>query len=162
MLMGLFALILVFILVSFFGYVVHWLLHQSFMGRWNKAHMTHHEVLYPPCDYFSETYRHAGKDNTFIPFAIASLPLLGLPWVLLGFGVISFPLTIIIVLEMLLIGFLHDYLHETFHVPSHWLNRFKTVKKWNKRHYQHHVRMETNFGIFFFVWDRLFGTFNKN
>lgn len=160
--MVLFALILVFVLVSFFGYAVHWSLHQNWAGRWNLAHMTHHEVLYPPSDYYSETYRHAGKDNTFITFAIASLPLLAFPWVLYGLGVIGLPLTIIIALEMLLIGFLHDYLHMVFHLPSHWLNRFKAVQKWNKSHYVHHQNMQKNFGIFFFMWDRLFGTFIKN
>jgi sterol desaturase/sphingolipid hydroxylase (fatty acid hydroxylase superfamily) len=162
MLMVLFTLILVFIIVSLFGYVVHRSLHQSWTGRFNKSHMAHHLVLYPPSDYFSETYRHAGKDNTFITFAFASLPLLAFPWVLYGLGAISLPLAILIVAEMLLIGFLHDYIHMAFHVPSNWLNRFKAVQRWNKLHFQHHVEMQTNFGIFTFFFDKLFGTYNKN
>lgn len=163
MLMVLFVLVLVFIIVSFFGYGVHWALHQPWTKQFNESHMAHHLKLYPPSDYLSEDkYRGAGKDNTFFAFAIASLPMLGIPVLLWYFGMFSLPLALLVIAEMLFIGFLHDYIHDAFHVKNHWLNRLKIVQKWNQIHFVHHVDMGKNFGIFTFWVDKLFGTFQKH
>lgn len=161
MIMVLSTLLGAFVLVNLFGYVTHKSLHQSWTGRLNKAHMTHHLKLYPPTDFFSEEYRNPGRDNTVRIFAFAALPLIALPIILGICGILSVGLTILVLIEMLFIGWLHDYLHDAFHISNHWLNRFDTFKKWVKLHFQHHVNMSTNYGIFTFFLDKLFGTFSN-
>lgn len=150
-----------FVLVNLFGYATHKSLHQSWTGRLNKAHMTHHLRLYPPTDFFSDEYRNPGRDNTVIIFGIASIPLLALPVVIHFLGWMSSPLMFVTLGEMLLLGFLHDYLHDAFHITNHWLNRYSIFKKWVKLHIYHHVNMQANFGIFTFFLDKLFGTFSN-
>lgn len=148
--------------VTLFGYVVHWSLHQDWAGKFNKSHMTHH-TLYPPEDYTSEKYRHAGKDTTVITFAIAAIPMVAAPILLGFFGFLSWPLVVTVVVVELGMGWLHDYIHNSFHIQNHWLSRIPFVKdifaKWGKLHYNHHVDMGKNYGIFFFKWDKLFKTY---
>lgn len=156
-----FVLLAVFILVNLFGYVAHKCLHQSWTGRFNQAHMTHHLKLYPSTDFFSEEYRDPGRDNTVIIFGMASLPILALPIIFYFLGFLSSSLMIIALVEMLFLGWLHNYLHDAFHISNHWLNRFNLFKHWVRLHYQHHVNMQTNFGIFSFILDKLFGTFSN-
>ncbi len=154
-----------FIATTFFGYVVHWSLHQSWAGRFNQSHMTHHLKLYPPEDYTSDTYRSAGKDNTVITFAVASLPMIAFPIVLGLFGIIGWFLVATALFVELSLGFLHWYIHDAFHIKNHWMSRVPWLKDifqvWNGLHYTHHVDMGTNYGIFVFHWDRLFKTFRS-
>jgi sterol desaturase/sphingolipid hydroxylase (fatty acid hydroxylase superfamily) len=155
----LFAAVLTYLVVSLFGYVVHRSLHQSWTGKLNKAHMTHHLKLYPPSDFYSDKYRDPGGDNTAHIFALAALPIVAAPFILWLCGVLSLCLTLFIVVEMLFIGWLHDYLHDAFHITNHPLTKFKLFSRWIDLHYLHHIKMQTNFGIFSFHWDRLFRTF---
>jgi sterol desaturase/sphingolipid hydroxylase (fatty acid hydroxylase superfamily) len=151
---------------TLFGHVVHWALHQSFAGPVNKAHMTHHLRLYPPEDFTSEIYRDSGKDATPKFFLIAAIPLILAPIVLWWSGIIAWPIMITVLLIEGLMGFLHNYLHDSFHIENHWLSRIPLVNKlfarWVNLHYMHHVNMAKNYGIFTFLWDRLFGTFVDN
>lgn len=161
MLMALFTLVTAFVLVNIFGYVTHKSLHQTWTGKLNRAHMTHHLKLYPATDYYSDVYRDPGRDNTVIIFGALSIPLLLLPIILHLYGVLSLTLMLLTLGEMLILGWLHDYIHDAFHITNHWLNRFGLFKKWNGLHYHHHVDMGTNYGIFTFFLDKLFGTFKN-
>lgn len=155
-----------FFISSLFGYVVHRSLHQPWMGKLNQKHMTHHLTLYPPTDYLSDKYRDAGKDNTVIIFSIAAIPLVAIPIVLGIFGILSLSLVITTLVVMGIMGFLHSYLHDSFHIRNHFLTRIPVVRDifdyWVKLHYLHHVDMQKNFGIFLFHWDHVFRTFWKN
>lgn len=148
---------------SLFGYVVHWALHKSWAGRFNISHMTHHLKLYPPSDFFSETYRDPGKDNTVKFFAFAAIPLIIASIALYFLGVLSLSLTITVLMVEAVIGFLHDYIHDAFHITNHWMGRVPVLKNifpiWLKLHYLHHVNMSKNFGIFTFHWDKLFRSY---
>lgn len=159
------TILLVYLIVSLFGYFVHKALHQSWTGRYNTSHMAHHEKLYPPEDFLSEKYRDAGKDDTFWTFAVISLPLILAPIVLGLLGVLSLTLTLIALTEMLLIGWLNNYLHNALHIRNHWISKVPLIKflfaDWGNLHYLHHVDMKKNYGIFCFHWDRLFKTFWK-
>jgi sterol desaturase/sphingolipid hydroxylase (fatty acid hydroxylase superfamily) len=150
---------------SLFGYVIHRAIHQKWTGPLNKSHMTHHLKLYPITDYTSDIYRQAGKDDTFKIFAVAAVPVVATPIILGIMGIISLPLTITSLIVMGLMGFLHSYIHDSFHIRNHYLNRVPVLgtffKHWNSLHFLHHVNMQTNFGIFTFHWDRIFGTFWK-
>lgn len=160
----LFVLLLAFFSITLFGYVVHRLLHLPLMGVFHKSHMRHH-ILYPAEDYLSDKYRSAGKDSTFIFFAIASLPLLVIPVLFYWLGIFSFQLFAFTIFVMSLLGLAHNYLHNAFHIKNHWMHRFFLTKHifniWTNLHYFHHKEMDTNFGIFFFWWDKLFKTFKQ-
>lgn len=160
-----FTILISYLITSFFGYVVHWSLHQSWTGFLNKAHMTHHLKMYPPEDYLSDTYRHAGKDSTPKFFIIAALPVILAPIILGVLGVLSISTVIIILLTQAVMGFLHDYIHDALHIKNHLLTRIPVVKvifdKWVRLHYLHHVDMEKNYGIFVFHWDHVFRSFWK-
>jgi hypothetical protein len=126
--------------------------------------MAHHNV-YPHNDYESEKYRSVGKDDTIFAFALLSLPIILTPVLLGFFGFISLFHTILIIAEMLLIGWLNNYFHEIFHVKNHWAYKVplfnKLLKIWYNLHFHHHQSPHTNFGIFGFHWDRLFKTFKE-
>lgn len=157
--------VIAFFATSLFGYVVHRSLHQPWTGRLNEKHMTHHLVLYPPNDYASDKYKRAGKDNTVITFAFASIPMVGTPILLGVLGILPLSVVITALVVMLGLGFLHNYIHDAFHVKNHYLSRIPGFRNifayWNRLHYLHHVDMQKNFGIFLFHWDHVFKTFWK-
>lgn len=157
------TLLITYFVTSLFGYVMHWALHQSWAGRFNTAHMTHHEVLYPASDYLSEEYRQAGKDSTPKFFAVAALPLVLAPIILWLVGVVPLSVMASAYLVELIVGYANHYLHDSFHIKNHWLLRVPVLsvifEKWVRLHYLHHVDMGKNFGIFAFHWDRVFKTF---
>jgi sterol desaturase/sphingolipid hydroxylase (fatty acid hydroxylase superfamily) len=152
-----------YLVTTLFGHVVHWSLHQPWTGWLNNAHMTHHQRLYPPYDYLSDVYRQAGKDSTPKFFAIAAIPLIVAPPILWAVGALPLPMMITILVMELVIGFLHNYLHDAFHIRKHWLYRVPVIKSWFGNwvnlHWQHHIDMQSNFGIFSFFWDRVFSTY---
>jgi len=165
MLLLLLTLLISFVGSTLFGYSVHWALHQSWAGRFNSSHMTHHLKLYPPSDFTSDVYRHAGKDSTIKTFTVAAIPLVALPIILGVLGILSWPLVLVALVVEGLMGFLHDYLHDSMHIENHFLTRIPVVKgifqRWVHLHYLHHVDMSKNYGIFVFHWDRLFRTFQR-
>src|SRR5579885_1957013 len=156
------TILISYIVTSFFGYVIHWSLHQTWSGFFNKAHMTHHQVLYPASDFTSDVYRHAGKDSTPRFFALAASPLILTPLVLWLVGIVPLSVAITAWAVMGVMGFLHDYIHDAFHIRNHWMTRTPVLRdifaKWIQLHYLHHVDMGKNFGIFVFHWDRVFKT----
>jgi len=158
--------LLSFFVSSLFGYVVHRSLHQTWTGKLNQKHMTHHMILYPPTDYLSDKYRDAGVDNTVYIFGAAAIPLVAIPIVMGVMGLISLSLVITALVVMGVMGFLHSYLHDSFHIKNHWLLSVPVIgyifSKWVKLHYLHHVDMQKNFGIFLFHWDHVFRTFWKD
>jgi sterol desaturase/sphingolipid hydroxylase (fatty acid hydroxylase superfamily) len=157
------TILITFLFSSVFGYVVHWAIHQTWTGKLNNSHMTHHLKLYPPTDYISDKYRGAGKDNTVLIFALVALPVIALPIILGIMGILPLLLVIISLIVMGIISFLHSYLHDAFHVRNHWLYHVPLISQlfagWVFLHWLHHVNMQTNFGIFMFFLDKLFGTF---
>ena len=157
--------VIAFFATSLFGYVVHRSLHQPWTGNLNKKHMTHHLILYPPSDYVSDKYRNAGIDNTVITFVIASIPMVGIPITLGILGILPLPEVITALVVMIGLGFLHNYIHDAFHIKNHFLSRVPGLRNifayWNRLHYLHHVDMQKNFGIFLFHWDHVFKTFWK-
>lgn len=159
------TILISFFVSSLFGYVVHWMLHQTWSGKLNNSHMAHHLTLYPPSDYQSDAYRNAGKNNTVRIFAIFAIPIVLTPIVLGILGVLPLTLVAIAITIMALMSLSHNYLHDAFHIRNHFLTRIPVVKDifagWSHLHYLHHVKMGSNFGIFLFHWDRVLGTFWK-
>lgn len=158
MMLLLLTIVMSFIVSSLFGYTVHWILHRPWSKALYRMHLRHH-TLYTAEDYLSDIYRSAGRDNTFFIFAAAAIPLVMLPIVLWWLNIMPLALMLVAVGEMLLLGFLHEYIHTAFHIRWHWMNRLAAFRRWNKLHFLHHQDIGTNYGIFWFGLDRLFGTF---
>ena len=160
------VIVLTYFSTTLFGFLVHKALHQKWTGKYNKAHMTHHLKLYPPDDFTSDIYRDPGKDNTVLIFAVSGIPLFVSPIILYCLGTLSLSLMIICLIEMAIVGLLHDRIHDSFHIKNHWFNHIPIVgswfQGWKKLHYLHHIRMQKNLGIFEFYWDKFFKTFLKD
>jgi sterol desaturase/sphingolipid hydroxylase (fatty acid hydroxylase superfamily) len=145
--------------VCLFGYGSHRFLHDPRAGSLHRKHLTHHQI-YTATDFSSDTYRSAGKDNSAVLFGVMSVPLLLLPIVLHLMKKMSLGLTVATLGEMLFLGWLHDYLHDAFHITNHRLTKFGFFRKWIGLHIRHHQNTQTNFGIFSFALDKLFGSFS--
>jgi sterol desaturase/sphingolipid hydroxylase (fatty acid hydroxylase superfamily) len=156
------TVLVMFLGITLFGYGMHYCLHQPFMGRFYRAHQTHHNILYPASDFYSYLYRSPGKDNTVFFFVAAGTPLIVLPVILFAFHIIGLPILITAMIGLGVFGILHDLLHDAFHIKHHWLRKFRWFEELTDLHYTHHLgNMQSNLGIFWFGWDRLFGTFRK-
>lgn len=150
-----------FVAITLFGYVVHYCLHRPFMGKFYQMHLTHHFKLYPPQNFLSEKYLDPGKDNTVVIFLLMGSPLIILPIVLFATHIISLPMLIAAMLSMAIFGIPNDLLHDAFHIKHHWLRKYQWFEKLTDLHFQHHVNIKSNYGIYFFGWDRLFGSLQK-
>lgn len=134
--------------------------HQPWSGRFNRAHLNHHLKQYPPTDFYSDKYRDPGNDSTFILFAIVFAPIVATTILLTIIGIINLFLGLSILVEMAIIGFLNDSMHDSFHLRHTFWHRFKFFDRLIRLHYNHHTNMRVNFGIFTFLFDRIFGTYN--
>lgn len=127
--------------------------------------MSHHLKMYPPEDYSSDVYRHAGNSSTPKYFALVALPVILAPIVLGILGILPLHLVLIVLAMEGLMGLLNDRVHDAFHINKHWMSRMPGLRtlfaRWNKLHYLHHVDMSKNYGIFTFHWDHLFGTYKS-
>lgn len=144
------------------GYLTHWVMHQPWAGRVNRAHMTHHVRLYPPKALLSDVYKSAGKDDgllIFVPAITAAMGLwAGAVWLL---GAAWWNLVVIAVVGVS-VGWLHNYVHEGFHIRGFWMERFGWFRRVRALHWLHHWNMRKNLGICWFGWDRVFRTFRAN
>lgn len=150
------------VVASFFGHVVHWILHQKWAGAFHRAHMDHHLTQYPPGRLASDRYRSAKwyRGGPFLftpPLVVILVSTGGLLWRL------GAPFWCIWVFGAVVVGFglFNDYVHDAYHLQSHRLNRFGWYKRGRRLHFYHHVHMDKNFGIVFFFWDRVLGTTRK-
>jgi sterol desaturase/sphingolipid hydroxylase (fatty acid hydroxylase superfamily) len=161
---------------EFSGYWLHRLLHSGWITFLSRNHMSHHLVLYGPLDPARPDAEY--KDATHGRVALGNV---GLEWiapgvVMLGgiagaFAVLHVPRAcqITFFTVTLLWSFLvFSYLHDRMHIRGFWMERQRFLRRWfvnaRTRHDIHHWTlsdrglMNTNFGIGFYWFDRLFGT----
>jgi len=136
------------------GYLVHRLIHWPVAGFLYKRHMTHHQKLYPTTDFLSDKYRSPGKDNTVYVFVVFIAMACALAFTLAPLWVAS-----IFSAEFIIIGLLNDYMHDVLHIRFHWLEKYDWFLNLRRLHYHHHEDMSKNYGIFSWVGDHLFRTF---
>jgi sterol desaturase/sphingolipid hydroxylase (fatty acid hydroxylase superfamily) len=157
------TVLITFFISSLFGYCVHISLHQEWSGHLHQMHMKHHNILYPPNDYMSDKYRNPGQDNTVVIFAVSALPVVASPIILGFFHIIPWVLVVASLIVMVMMSFLHNYLHDAFHIRNHWLYGAPILGPWFFRlvqlHWLHHIDQGKNYGIFIFHWDHILGTF---
>jgi len=53
------------------------------------------------------------------------------------------------------------YIHDSYHIKNHWLNKYKWFRKDKQIHFQHHYNSNKNYGIASHFTDKIFGTFDK-
>ncbi|HEV2101465.1 MAG TPA: sterol desaturase family protein [Candidatus Acidoferrum sp.] len=160
------------------GYALHRLMHNDRLPAMSRAHLIHHLLLYGP----KQPLRTAEyKDATS---GRASIGNVGLEWIIPSGLILAVWLTVLWLLHMppayrllsaftLLTwsGFMFSYLHDRMHIQNFWMERTPVLNWWFRKarrlHDIHHRsldsegRMDKNFGIGFFFFDRIFRTFAK-
>jgi sterol desaturase/sphingolipid hydroxylase (fatty acid hydroxylase superfamily) len=144
-----------FLIGNLLGYLVHRLLHWSEMGKLYQDHLHHHTTIYPPDDYLSDTYREPPTGNGQGLYYLS--PILALSIVVLVF--LGWQYGLLTLVEGILVLKLNAYLHDATHIRGHWLERFTWFHRLRWLHFQHHVKVATNFGIFVWFPDKLFRTY---
>lgn len=159
------------------GYVLHILLHSEKVAWLSRDHMIHHLKVYS----VEAGLRQPGpyKDSTEGRTALAGV---GLEWLLPIGLVLAVILAVFRALDVpaaaqaafsisalawgkVMFGMMHD----SMHIEGYWLAEVPVLGTWYRRvrrlHDIHHLeftddgRMLTNFGISFFGFDRLCGTY---
>ena len=158
------------------GYWLHRLLHSGWISFLSRNHMKHHMLLYAPLQkQRTSEYRDATEETV-------SLGNIGMEW-LAPTGLVMVIALILfrcfrvqLVYQLLSLGttlawsfVMFSYLHDRMHMEGIWLERNKWLRRWfvatRRLHDIHHHLissqglMNRNFGIGFFLFDRLFGTF---
>jgi sterol desaturase/sphingolipid hydroxylase (fatty acid hydroxylase superfamily) len=158
------------------GYLLHRLLHTGWIPWLSMSHMKHHMVLYGPLqkqrpskEYLDATTGSVALGNIGLEWIIPSTMILTIVVVVLRLLRVSwFDQTVSIGTTLVWTFLMFSYLHDQMHVKNFWMERNLVFKAWfrgaRKRHDIHHRvlndcgLMDKNFGIGFFLFDRLFGT----
>lgn len=144
---------------SFVGYFFHRLIHKEWTGPLYRGHMEHHLTLYPKERLTSEKYELKEWYNSgpvlFTPAAVALIMVGALVGWVLGVSWFDF---FVFAGALVGFGFLNDYVHDSFHLREHWLQKFSYYRKLRRWHFQHHFDMAKNFGIVVMKWDDVFKT----
>lgn len=163
---------------EFSGYWLHRLMHSDRIPALSRGHLIHHFRVYGPNQALrTEQYRDATWDR-------ASLGNIGLEWLVPSALILSFCFGVmtwihvprvyeIIAICILVLWpvFMFSYLHDRMHLRHFWMTRAPLIKSWfvsaRRLHDIHHRslndqgRLDRNFGIGFFFFDRFFRTLSK-
>jgi sterol desaturase/sphingolipid hydroxylase (fatty acid hydroxylase superfamily) len=166
------------LVAEFFGYWIHRLLHSDRLPILGRSHLIHHFEIYGPRQPMrSENYRDATDHR-------ASVGNVGLEWLIPAAMVLGICWGVMVLLEvpriyqaialgtlMLWPIFTFNYLHDRMHLADFWMTRNPLMRTWflkaRRLHDIHHHsmddegRMDTNFGIGFYLFDRCFRTIEK-
>ena len=106
--LGIFLTLLVgYFFTNLAGWVVHKLLHTSWLGPLKEAHDFHHVSLYSPHNYLAPKYRNADtKYRTFLFYAAPALLVAFIAW-----AVLPAHLAFLFIFEMAFVAWLNDYVH---------------------------------------------------
>jgi len=176
---GLFLTIMASVLLAeLAGYGLHRLMHSNRIPALSRAHLIHHLLLYGPRqpmrtrEYKDATQGRASIGNVGMEWIIPSTLILVFCWIALWlFGV---PIIYRCLAFLTLVGwstFMFSYLHDRMHLEGFWMERAPVLGSWfrsaRRFHDIHHRsidargRMNKNFGIGFFFYDRIFTTFAR-
>lgn len=162
------------------GYWLHILLHSEKVSWLSRGHMIHHLKVYGPKRSLRQPgpYKDSLGDGERYGFLGIGLEWL-LPILLVLVGAValfSFVLRVplltqvVFMVPALLWGkFMFGTMHDSMHIEGYWMASAPVLGHWYRRirrlHDIHHLnfsadgRMLTNYGICFFGFDRVFGTF---
>jgi sterol desaturase/sphingolipid hydroxylase (fatty acid hydroxylase superfamily) len=146
--------------VEIMGYFWHKLAaHYGLIGdKIRKTHYEHHEVYYPFNDMESDVYRVDGllKGDAWPWLIPVLIVLIFVTWIRYK-NFIDKMVYYIIVGWVACHVYLISYVHDSYHVRNHWLNRFTWYQK-NKHYHNLHHYYNCNYGISNYSMDYLFGT----
>jgi hypothetical protein len=156
-------------IVCFF--IWHWFAHQKWTGLMHSYHMEHHFVVFPPRYFFgnprvkNQFAEFDWRDN--IPFfrfkSLGTLAHDG-PMYVLGFGSLFLAHAFGVskqsifcgMFELICIGTIAVYLHNSFHVKGHFLENFNWFQELRALHYIHHLGdANHNYAIMNFSIDKV-------
>jgi len=160
------------------GYFLHRLLHSHRFPALSRSHLIRHLALYSPLQPMrSPVYKNATDDrpslgNIGMEWIVPVALILALSWGTLTLIGVALPYRVVSLVTMVLWPvFMFSYLHDRMHLQNFWMERAPLVKRWFLRarrlHDIHHHslddcgRLDRNFGIGFFLFDRIFGTLAK-
>ena len=162
-----------------FGYLLHRLMHSGAIRFLSQNHMKHHLLLYgpldpqrPDADYKDATAGEASIGNVGLEWVVPAALILG------GVSLVLSLLHVTILHQLIFVAgslgwsfFLFSYLHDRMHVTGFWMERNKWFRTWflsaRRAHDIHHWAlnqdglMDRNFGIAFFGFDRICGTYTQ-
>jgi len=164
---------------EFVGYWLHILLHSHRIEFLSRNHMLHHLIAYAP-----NAPQRPSDDYVATIAGRASLLGIGLEWVLpLGLvlaaalgvfrllGVAALDQAVFVSVALAWGFAMFSYMHDALHLKSPWLERSPRLSAWFQRarrlHDVHHMTlsddgtMPYNYGICFFLFDRLFGSLRE-
>lgn len=160
------------------GYALHRLMHSDRFPAMSRAHLIHHLLLYGPkqpmrtAEYKDATTGRASIGNVGMEWIVPSGIILAASWVALW--LLNVPPAYRLVSTLTLLAwpiFMFSYLHDRMHIQNFWMERTPVLKWWfrgaRRLHDIHHRsldsggRMNKNFGIGLFLFDRVFRTFAK-
>ena len=162
---------------EFIGYWLHKALHSERFPMLSRAHMLHHLRDYGP--------KTALRRDQYLNSAVGRHSFLGigLEWIGPIAVIVVFSISVLTLLQVemglqiffvslaLSWGyFLFGYMHSSLHLRNFWVYKIPLLKRWHRRitqlHDFHHLqisedgRMLINYGICFYWFDRLFGTYS--
>lgn len=166
------------VVAEFAGYWLHRLLHSDQLPALSRGHLIHHFQLYGPCQPMRA---HAYHDATTQRLSIGNV---GIEWLAPSAIILLVCQSVMQLLRVpgvyqvlavaVLIGWpilMFSYLHDRMHLEDFWMARLPILRIWflkaRRLHDIHHRsldrrgRMDSNFGIGFFFFDRLFKTMAK-
>jgi sterol desaturase/sphingolipid hydroxylase (fatty acid hydroxylase superfamily) len=163
------------LLAEFFGYWLHRLLHSDKIPLLSRGHLIHHFLIYGPGQPMRLEKYHDATDHRFsvgnigLEWLVPSAIILAVVWAAMRLVHLSAPYQIIALATLVVWPiFMFSYLHDRMHLSDFWMERTPLLRVWfrgaRRMHdIHHHVvddngRMEANFGIGFFVFDRIFRT----
>lgn len=159
------------------GYLLHRLLHSDCIRFLSRSHMIHHLLLYgplqpqrPSAEYLDATTGRAALGSVGLEWVIPSVVLLG---AFLGafqvFHVRALHQIIFVCVSLGWSFLMFSYLHDRMHLRGFWMAKNPVLQRWflaaRHLHDVHHTAlndgglMDKNFGIGFYFFDRLFGSF---
>jgi sterol desaturase/sphingolipid hydroxylase (fatty acid hydroxylase superfamily) len=163
---------------EFVGYCLHRMLHSDRFPVLSRAHLIHHFLLYGPnqpmraAEYKNGTDGHVSIGNVGWEWLLPSGAVLFLCWGAMWLLRVAWPYQLLALATMVVWPvFMFSYLHDRMHLKNFWMERTPLLRIWflkaRRLHdIHHHVlnnqgRMDRNFGIGFFLFDRIFRTFAR-
>jgi sterol desaturase/sphingolipid hydroxylase (fatty acid hydroxylase superfamily) len=166
------------LLAEFFGYWIHRLLHSEAVPFLSRGHLIHHFRIYGPLQPMrTDIYKDATDDrvsvgNVGAEWLVPAAIVLGLCWGTMALlGVPGLYQAIVLGTLAIWPILTFNYIHDRMHLADFWMSRNPLLKNWflkaRRLHDIHHHglddqgRMDTNFGIGFYLFDRCFRTLAK-
>lgn len=128
--------------------IIEWSLHMTshcrinlpFFRQLHDIHMRHHREHYPVNHLLKPgPYEDGGGLAVFGPIVFLILAV--------SFLVFPFRFAVIFDVESLTILSLSSYLHDSFHIENHWLEKYTWFLKRRAQHFYHHGHLHKNMSL---------------